>query len=374
VRSRFLYQGKLHELPFELNLSLLSPAERLSCLSSFVYRRRRSRAGEAKNFRDFALGNYGEIAERFLLPYAEKTWLTPPEQIDQLGAVGKGSQTPGLGDMIKGALGKPAPGGGFDYLYPKCGMQEVTRRLAQIAGERLRLDSEVISLDPETSILTLKTGDRWRYRHLVSTIPLSCLVKIMDPAPSGVREAAARLNFNGMAILGIELDGAVGFDEHYVLVPEPQYAFRRVSFPGNFSRSLVPAGRDSVVAEVSLARDHPCLANGRELREELVERVTGDLERSGLTGGRRIVQSNLHLFRPAHIIPDHHWAKSVEAIGGYLAEKGIQACGRFAEWRYLNIDDTILRAMSISRAILGLADRPVLCAAMLSGERGGGYG
>ena len=163
LRSGFLFRGMLHDLPFELNMAALRPVERLSCLSSYLVGRsrrvQRRSSGRVRSFRDYGLSSYGDIAERFLIPYAEKTWAVPAGEIDHVGALAKVVPPPGFGAFARSAFACPGQDAGQPYLYPHRGMQELTDRLSLALGERLRLGCEVISVDVEGKLVTLKSGE-----------------------------------------------------------------------------------------------------------------------------------------------------------------------------------------------------------------------
>ncbi len=312
VRSRFLHQGQLYELPRSVN-----------AVRPF---------GERPDFRSYALRTCGEWAEDFLIPYAEKTWTAPASEID-----------------YRAAIGKSVPPG--HYLYPRGGLQEFTNRMAQLLGDRVRLNTQVIKVDHAARTVTLAGGETLRYRCLVSTVPLPCFVGMIEGVPPEVARAGDKLDFNSMATLAVELEGKTGVDCHYVLVPERRYPFRRLSFPRNFNSHLVPPGRDSILAEINLPRRNPYLACDAERRGEFIQAVLRQIVDTGLTRGCEVMDVNLTFVKLAHIVPDFSWRTSLDTIERFLESQDIHTCGRFAEWRYMNIDETIVEARAIAADI-----------------------
>ncbi len=313
VRSRYLHRGEIHALPGA------SPNVRPF--------------GERVDFREYSLANYGEIAETFLIPYAEKTWTTPASAID-----------------YRAALGKSSPPG--RYLYPVCGLQELTNRLARALRDRVRLKAKVTAVDPAARTVTMAGGEVLRYGRLISTVPLPHLVRMISGAPRAVTKAGDKLDFNSMATLAVELAGDTQVDYHYVLVPERHYPFRRLSFPRNFSPRLVPPGRDSILAEINLPRSDRYLACDTQHRGEFIQAILRQIAETGLLRGCEVLDANLTWVGLAHIVPDFAWRPSLDTIERFLQARGIRTLGRFAEWKYLNIDDTILEASAIASHIL----------------------
>ncbi|OFW60240.1 MAG: hypothetical protein A2W01_08890 [Candidatus Solincola sediminis] len=314
ARSAYLNHGKLHALP-----RLEHPVQPL---------------GKRADFRAYAFANYGELAESYMIPYAEKTWTAPASEIDYRAAVTKSK----------------APGG---YLYPRGGMQELTDRMAERLGDHLRLHSKVTEVDPKAKTVKLAGGEIMCYQRLISTVPLPQLIRMIAGVPAEVGSAADKLNFNSMATVAVALEGCIGVEYHYVLVPERRYSFRRLSFPRNFSPGLVPPGRDSILAEVNLPRGERNMACDAEHRGDFIQAVLGQIAETGLLRACRVLGANLTWVGLAHIVPDFCWRPSLDVLEGFLKSRGIRTLGRFAEWKYMNIDDTILEASAISKDILG---------------------
>jgi protoporphyrinogen oxidase len=115
--------------------------------------------------------------------------------------------------------------------------------------------------------------------HVWSTLPLTLLVRILDPRPpAAVLAAASALEFRAMILvyLVLEQDRFSEYDAHYF--PESNIRISRLSEPKNYS-TLGPAGRTVLCAEL------PCAQTDAEWRlgdAELGQLVVDDLARAGL--------------------------------------------------------------------------------------------
>ena len=105
----------------------------------------------------------------------------------------------------------------------------------------------------------------------------------------------------------------------------------------NFSPSLAPPGTSSIMAEISSSEYRPLP------KIDIVEQTIAQLTKIGvLRKDDRILAKKVIHIEPAYIIytPEHR--ESVDIIHHYLRSIGIIPCGRFGEWEYFNMDQTIL--------------------------------
>src|SRR5689334_21770587 len=83
VRESWIVKGDSWiPYPFQNNLSYLPKPQQVSCLFGAARASANGNSRDAKNFREWILGTFGEgIAEEFMFPYNSKVWTTPLEQM-----------------------------------------------------------------------------------------------------------------------------------------------------------------------------------------------------------------------------------------------------------------------------------------------------
>src|SRR2546426_1207209 len=83
--TKVFYKGRYVKYPFENGLSQLPPEDNLACLLGYVdayIARRTGTVPKPANFREWMYQRFGKgITESYLLPYNEKIWKTPPEEM-----------------------------------------------------------------------------------------------------------------------------------------------------------------------------------------------------------------------------------------------------------------------------------------------------
>lgn len=202
------------------------------------------------------------IAENFYFPYVKKLWGIDPDGLAVKLAerrISSGSVSkilfkmlrmlPGLGDETTGK-----------FFYPRKGFGQITQAMLEKAkdqGAAFNFDTDITRIEREDNRVVAywtKDGDK-EIRHesdqILSTIPLTTLVRLMDPPPpEPVVNAAKSIKFRGMILvyLVLDTDQFTEFDAHYF--PELATPISRMSEPKNYNASTSPKGVTVLCAEL----------------------------------------------------------------------------------------------------------------------------
>ena len=234
------------------------------------------------------LGLGPTICDQFYFPYARKIWGMEPNELSPLQAqkrVSSGS----IASMLKKLLPTSREAGtkGMFY-YPQGGFGQISEALfttALKAGADIRLNSKV------TRLFSGADGHRVEFehqdelqsvdvQHIWSTIPLTLLTRLVEPAPpENVTAAARSLRFRGMLLIYLVLDTQqfTPFDAHYL--PGADIRITRLSEPRNYSARSEPRGTTVLCAEL------PCQPDDEiwSLKDEsLGKLVLEDLAQAGI--------------------------------------------------------------------------------------------
>ena len=349
-RRAYIYMmGTYVKYPFEANLHPLPREVRDECIQGVVDRP----TLKPGNFMEWIRSSFGEgIARHYMVPYNEKVWKYPLDRMGTDWLRGR-VPSPSVEEMRRGAEGDQ----GLDYgpnaqfWYPRAGgIGALPRRLGE--GLEVSYNSNAVDVKPT------KKGVKVNYKkdgapktvesdHVVSSLPLPEIVKIMPDAPEDVVKAANRLVYNSIVCVDVGVRRPGVTDKHWLYFPEPGFVFNRISFPMNFSPETTPAGRSSVLVEVTFRGRQPDL-------EETKARVLEGLEEAELlVPGDEVEVCDASSHRYAYVIYDLDHAKNVSRVHKYLREMRVVPVGRCGEWEYFNMDKSILAGKRAAEGLRG---------------------
>jgi protoporphyrinogen oxidase len=231
-RAAIYLKGSYIPFPFQANLWALPKDLTRECLIEFI----RAHSGKAKGGDDFLSWIYqtfgSGIAEHFMIPYNEKLWKTPLDEIS-LEWVERFVPCPTLEEVIDGALGVNLKGFGYnqEFLYPLEGGIQILPQAFLVQVQEVQLDKTVESIDIEKKVVRFQGGGETTYRTLLSSLPMDVLLQCIEPCPEEIKDLRRGLRY--VSVVNINLGvGREGIsDHHWIYFPEPSYPFYRLSLP-----------------------------------------------------------------------------------------------------------------------------------------------
>jgi protoporphyrinogen oxidase len=347
--SKILFKGRYIKYPFENGLYQLPKQDNYECLLTFIQNlieRGRGKVKNPTNFQEWMYYTFGKgITEKYLIPYNRKIWNYPPDKIS-LGWLENSIPMPPADDIIKSSLGIKTEGYSQNlvFYYPiHGGINALVKPMEEKLKKRISYNFEVKSVKKEGKRFIVSNGSEEKeYERLVSTIPLPELIDAMQ-APKDVREAKRKLRYNSLVSVMLGVDAPRINNISWMYVPDDADGdFNRLSFPFNFSESVVPAGKSSILAETT------CAYNDRIWRQSdksAISSVVEHLKKIGITKSSQICYESVRRSKYAYIIYDMDYKKNTSKIFNFLKKSGVESCGRFAEFKYMNMAACIKSAI-----------------------------
>lgn len=137
-------------------------------------------------------------------------------------------------------------------------------------------------------------------------------------------------------------------DIHWVYVPDPKIEFHRIVFPKNNSIKAVPPGKSSIEIEITCNfEDNLWNKNDEELTNDVIEQLC----KIGLIDKKAVCFTKVNRIKYAYVVYDLDYLKNVENVKNFIENYGIRLCGRFSEFKYLNMDACMRNAMDMTNEL-----------------------
>ena len=218
--------------------------------------------------------------------------------------------------------------------------------LPHLKNTDILLNSEVINVDTEKRVITLKDGKEVEYQSMISTLPLPEIIKLCTKVPKEVKETAQELMFTSVYCLNIGIDHPNITEKNWIYYPEEDVVFQRLFIQSNASPNVTPRGKSSITAEISHSKFKPVSKEG------LIKRVIKDLIKTRFIQKRdQVILTDLLDLKYGYIIFEKNRPKKVSKIKDFLRRKGIHVAGRFGQWDYYNMDHAILSGKKATKEI-----------------------
>lgn len=351
MRDRFI------PYPFQNNIRRLPPADLDACLQGLVEITRSPRP-KPTNFGEWIDATFGPgLARVFMRPYNFKVWAFPPELMNAVW-VGERVAVTDLGRVLGNLVfGKDdlSWGPNNTFQFPRHGGTGSIWRAcaARLPADRLRLGTRVVRVDLQKREVTTAAGTVHPYDTLISTIPLTELIRLSGQVQ--LQPLADRgLLFSASNIFGLGLRGRPREElatKCWMYFPEDDCPFYRVTVFSNYSPHNVPdiTRHWSLMAEVSESPHKP--VNHERLLEEVIE---GALNTRLIERRDDIVSTWSYRAAYGYPTPGLHRDEALAELIPFFERQGVYSRGRFGLWKYevSNQDHSFMQGVELVERLL----------------------
>jgi UDP-galactopyranose mutase len=210
------------------------------------------------------------------------------------------------------------------------------------------------------AVTTMTDGVPTRYdcSHVVSTMPISALLRAMDPpVPQDILAAADSLRYRDFITVALVVPESDGFPDNWIYINDADVKVGRIQNFGRWSPYLVKDGRTCLGLELFVNEgdewwtmsDDDLIANGKK-----------ELEQIGLVPAADVEAGYVVRMPKAYPFYDAQYKAHVAELAGWLNAHApnVYPCGRNGMHKYNNQDHSMLTAMLSVENILG-ADHDV---------------
>ncbi len=344
------WKGYWIKHPAQVNLYGL-PSELVTKIIADYVQAKQQPPREICNYEDWLRASFGNtFAETFPMEYTIKYHTTTAANLST-DWIGPRLYQASLEEILRGALAPSTADVHYieGFRYPtRGGFVSYLRRFMDQAD--IRLEHEVVSIDPRRREIRFANGTVGEYSGLISSVPLPDLIPTIAGTPADVLDAAGRLACSEVVIVNLVVDRDRSHRRPLDLLLRPGHLLRpdQHASPAvaqqRAARLRQPPGRVLLLEEIPPARSatramhragHPGPPEGR---------------RAARVGPDPVPQHDAS--RYANVIFDLERADALKTVHGYLDDLGIAYCGRYGDWRYIWTDESFLSGERAAQKIL----------------------
>ncbi|MHA1128173.1 MAG: protoporphyrinogen/coproporphyrinogen oxidase [Alphaproteobacteria bacterium] len=322
------YRGTWIKHPAQANLHNLPDELKVQCLLDFIEAGKTDVVENPANYLEWLISVFGEgFAVNFPAVYGKKYHTVGPEDMSTVW-MGPRLYRPSLEEVVRGAIFAETPDVHYvsHFRYPtNGGFMSFLQPLVEAAD--LKLEHEVVAIDPEEKTVDFANGNQDTYDHLISSIPLPTLIPMIKNVPDTVRDAASKLACTTCVVINIGLARDDFTKATWTYFYDEDLVFTRISFPHKMSPDTCPPGCGSLQVECYYSDKYRPLDVAPE---DLIQPVINDLIRIGLLhSDEKILHSDASVIPFANIIFDLDREEALPVVHEYLDSIGIIYVGRF---------------------------------------------
>ena len=365
-QTRIYYNNRYFAYPLKLgnvlkNLPLRAVIEILWC----YFLQRLNPIKEPKNFEEWVTNRFGKkLFEVFFKHYTEKLWGIQCSRIDADWAAQRIKDF-SLFEAMKTALvgnrGNKHKTLVDEFAYPNNGTGTIYERAVdyiQANGGKVFLNKPVkrVLLDETNTIakgVEFADGTMCYADSVVSTMPLTLLVKGMQGVPDAVSNAVGKLYFRNTILVYLEIDKEILFPDNWLYIHSPDVKHGRITNFRNWNPSLTRGQKSTI-----LCMEFWCFEND--------EIWKGDENNISKTAQEEIY--NIHIIPPSakilntkvikiprcYPVYETGYQSNLNVIVSYLKTiKSLYPIGRYGAFKYNNQDHSILMGMLAANNIMG---------------------
>ena len=286
-----------------------------------------------------------------MIPYNTKMWTVPPELMtaDWMG----GFVPPiDIRRALEGALLKVDSRVGLnaEFFYPEMGISALADALSSELQGEVRYNVTANKIAPGEKLVSLSDGSTHSFESVISTIPLTRLARITDDLPPLVTEVAASLAAMDLVLVDIGVRHPRDEGVHSAYLPDADVLGFRLSAVHNLTDRLTPNGHGLYTggdrATPPPAHCGAACCRAAWSRTSCVWMAPIGRRHHAFLQERR--------YDTAYALPLLGSAQAAAATRWHLEAFDIYPVGRFAEWKYSNMEDALLDGRAaVDQLVLG---------------------
>jgi len=304
-------------------------------------------------FEEWVSNRFGrKLFEIFFKHYSEKLWGIPCSKIDADWAaqrIKSLSLWEALINAVFGNRGNKHKTLLDQFAYPNNGTGTLYERAADYIKEHggkvnLKMPVKRVIQDAAGKVtgIELKDGIIVTADHVVSTMPLTILVKELRDVPEDVMQAAEKLYFRNTILAYLEVDSMELFSDNWIYVHSPEIKHGRITNFRNWSRELNRDKKTTILCMEFWAFDNDPIWKDQD--ENIAELAKKEIHLLKLVPPQTKIL-NAYILRVPRCYPVYEtgYQVNLKKVENYLdTVENLIPIGRYGAFKYNNQDHSIL--------------------------------
>ena len=359
--TRIYYKKKYYNYPLKpLNaLKNLGIFQAFLCVLSYLYIKIFP-LKENKSFQDWVTNKFGKrLFTIFFKTYSEKLWGISCHDLDSDFAAQRIKKL-SLFEAIKNAFNNkknthkslidqfayPNKGTGFVY-------EQMAKKLQENQGNIFlnKVVKKVLVKNDKAYAIAFDNGEVREYDHIISTMPLTNLVKNLPNVPKEILNATEKLKFRNTIIVYLNIDSENLFPDNWLYIHSNDLLMGRITNFRNWVPNLYGDEKTSICAI-----EYWCYKEDDFWQYDdnaLIEIAKDEIKKTKLVGNATILNGHVHRISNCYPVYNKGYKENLNPIIDYLNTiTGLYPIGRYGSFKYNNQDHSILMGLLVSENIL----------------------
>ncbi len=360
--TRIYYKGKFFHYPLKATNALknLGIVEAIRCGFSF-FKEQVLPTKDTSHFEGWVTNRFGKrLFEIFFKTYSEKLWGISCTELDADFAAQRIKKL-SLYEAIKSALFPPKENKHKtlveQFAYPLQGTGMVYNRMKtkiEANGGVVLLSSPVeriLTQNGKVYGLLLEDGSEKHYDHVISTMPLSQMVKRLPEVPPNIKNLASKLQFRNTILVYLNIAGQDLFKDNWLYVHSNNLEMGRITNFKNWVPSLYGESSNTI-----LVLEYWCNFDDKlweTSEEELIHLAQKEIQQTGLIKNAEILAGKIVKIPRCYPVYKTGYKEILKPIETYLSTiPNLSIIGRYGAFKYNNQDHSILMGILAAENIL----------------------
>ena len=314
-----------------------------------------------KTFEEWVTNKFGEkLFGMFFKSYTEKLWGISCNQIDADWAsqrIKKLSLWEALISSIKGNKNNKHKTLVDVFAYPHKGTgaiyNEIAKRFENLGGKIIfeQKIETIIKQDSKITEIITQRGESFKADWIVSTMPMTSLIKGLTDVPSEVTEYSQKLYFRNTTLVYLEIDNNELFPDNWIYVHSPEVTHGRITNFRNWCPTLTNGKNTSILCLEFWSFDSDALwQKSDEYLSELAHKEL--LTLNLISENDRILNSKVIKIPKCYPVYETGYMENLNPIIDYLNTiSNLKLIGRYGSFKYNNQDHSILMGLLLAKEI-----------------------